>query len=128
MMAVQALGCQSCGRAITPCLVCSHPIPAFRIADPSSQICRKCGVLNPLGEQRPSSFLSHQFFRFHYLSSFVKCFTFRGIFIFSHLALYVWNLFLWRCMTARALLFGVFKLKFTVISVVYLEFSTFLQG
>ena len=50
MTAAQALGCQACGGAITPCLVCAHPISVPESQNPSNKACCKCGVLNPLGE------------------------------------------------------------------------------
>lgn len=51
MTAAEALGCQSCGLPITPCLVCASPLPVSQADDALIKTCRSCGVVNPLGDK-----------------------------------------------------------------------------
>ncbi|XP_024359962.1 uncharacterized protein [Physcomitrium patens] len=51
MTAAEELGCQACGLAITPCLVCASSLPVFSVDDVLMKACCRCGFVNPLGDK-----------------------------------------------------------------------------
>lgn len=70
MTAAEELGCQACGLAITPCLVCASSLPVFSVDDVLMKACCRCGFVNPLGEVHLTCFLHHIV---SYLKLFCTC-------------------------------------------------------